>query len=415
MAFSGDEAMECRLGEFLNGRIGRHLARREQKESFALYAHGILADGERKSVEPIAARATGGDEEDQKEGAACERMQARLLNFLRDSPWEDRSVRREAARYVIEALQKQEPVTTWIIDDTGFPKQGKHSVGVQRQYTGTLGKIGNCQIGVSLTVATKNEHVPIDFALYLPVSWTDDAVRREKARIPTNLVFKTKPELALDLITRALEDKIPGEVVLVDAAYGASSEFRNTVRMFGLDLGVAVTASTKVWQLDTLERRHGLPLGAQELGVKLGARAFRRLTWRVGPGGKLSSRFAFRRVKVAHDDGTDAGDREPMWLMIEWPDGESKPTKFALTTMPRRMSKKQIVRIVKERWRTERAYEELKGELGLDHFEGRSFPGWHHHISVVLSCYAFIVAERVRLFPPSAGRNDQARSIAVAA
>ena len=418
MAFSDDSAMESRLGEFLNGRIGRHLARREQKESFAIYAHGILADGERKSVEPIAARATGRgaeDEQDEKAGAACERMQARLLNFLRDSPWDDRSVRREAARYVIEALEKQEPVTTWIIDDTGFPKQGKHSVGVQRQYTGTLGKIGNCQIGVSLTVATKHEHVPIDFALYMPKSWTDDVVRREKARVPDELVFKTKPELALDLITRAVEDKVPGDIVLVDAAYGDSSEFRNTVRMFGLDLGVAVAASTKVWTLDKLERRRGAPVGAQDLGVKLGRRAFRRLTWRVGPGGKLSSRFAFRRVKVAHDDGTDAGDREPMWLMIEWPDGESRPTKFVLTTMPRRMSKKQIVRIVKERWRTERTYEELKGELGLDHFEGRSFPGWHHHVSVVLSCYAFIVAERVRLFSPSAGRQADADPFAVAA
>ena len=370
MAASDDGAMECRLGEFLNGRIGRHLARREQKESFALYAHGILADGERKSVEPIAARATGGGEDDEKAGAACERMQARLLNFLRDSPWDDRSVRREAARYVIEALEKQEPVTTWIIDDTGFPKQGKHSVGVQRQYTGTLGKIGNCQIGVSLTVATSHEHVPIDFALYMPESWTEDAVRRKKARVPTELVFKTKLDLALDLITRAVEDEIPGDVLLVDAAYGGSSEFRNTVRMFGLDLGVAVAASTKVWPLDAHERHHGDALSAQELGVALRRRAFRRLTWRVGPGGKLSSRFAFRRVKVAHDDGTDAGDREPMWLMIEWPDGESKPTKFVLTTMPRRMSKKQIVRIVKERWRTERAYEELKGELGLDHFDG---------------------------------------------
>jgi SRSO17 transposase len=415
MAFSDDSAMEGRLGEFLNGRIGRHLARREQKESFALYARGILAEGERKSVEPIAARATGSGDEDKKDGAACERMQARLLNFLRDSPWDDRSVRREAARYVIDALERQEPVTTWIIDDTGFPKQGKHSVGVQRQYTGTLGKVGNCQIGVSLTVATKHEHVPIDFALYMPKSWTDDAIRRKKARIPDDLVFKTKPDLALDLITRAVEDKVPGDIVLVDAAYGASSEFRNTVRVFGLDLGVAVTASTKVWLLDKLERRHGASLSAQDLGVKLGRRAFRQLTWRVGPGGKLSSRFAFRRVKVAHDDSTDAGDREPMWLMIEWPDGESKPTKFVLTTLPRRMSKKQIVRIVKERWRTERAYEELKGELGLDHFEGRSFPGWHHHISVVLSCYAFVVAERVRRFSPSAGRQGDAHPLAVAA
>ena len=380
-----------------------------------MYAHGIIADGERKSVEPIAARATGGGEADAKAGTSCERTQGRLLTFLRDSPWNDQSVRLEAAQYVIEQLQKQEPVTTWIVDDTGFPKQGKHSVGVQRQYTGTLGKIGNCQVGVSLTVATKNEHVPIDFELYLPRSWADDAARREKAHVPANVVFKTKPDLALDMITRAIENKIPGDVVLVDAAYGVSSEFRNTVRMFGLDLGVAVTASTKVWLLDTLERRHGAPRGAQDVGVNLGRSAFRRLTWRVGPGGKLSSRFAFRRVKVAHDDGTEAGDREPMWLMMEWPDGEDKPTKFVLTTMPRQMSKKQIVRIVKERWRTERAYEELKGELGLDHFEGRSFTGWHHHISVVLSCYAFIVAERVRRFPPSAGRNARDGSDAVAA
>ncbi|MGA7119640.1 MAG: IS701 family transposase [Polyangiaceae bacterium] len=416
MAFADDDAMERRLGEFLNGRIGRHLSRREQKESFALYAHGILGEGERKSVEPIAARATGGvDEDDEAAGAACERMQARLLNFLRLSPWDDHGVRREAARYVIDALEKQEPVTTWIVDDTGFPKQGKHSVGVQRQYSGTLGKVGNCQVGVSLTIATQHEHVPIDFALYMPKSWTEDSVRRDKARVPEDLVFKTKTDLALDLITRAVEDKVPGDIVLVDAAYGGSSDFRNTVRMFGLDLGVAVSAATRVWLLDKVDRRNGPPLTAQQLGVDLGCRAFRRLTWREGPGGKLASRFAFRRVKVANDDGTDAGDREPMWLVMEWPEGEDKPAKFILTTLPRRMTKKQIVRIVKERWRTERAYEDLKGELGLDHFEGRSFPGWHHHISVVLCCYSFLVSERVRRFPPSARRQDHAQPISVAA
>jgi SRSO17 transposase len=415
MAFADDDAMEQRLGEFLNGRIGKHLPRRAQKESFALYAHGILGEGERKSVEPIAARATGGmDEDDEEPGAACERMQARLLNFLRLSPWDDRSVRREAARYVVSNLEKQEPVTTWIIDDTGFPKQGKHSVGVQRQYSGTLGKVGNCQVGVSLTIATQHEHVPIDFALYMPKSWTDDAARCDKARVPEDLLFKTKSDLALDLITRAVEDKIPGDIVLVDAAYGGSSDFRNTVRMFGLDLGVAVSAATRVWLLDKI-RHHSPPLTAQQLGVELGSGAFRRLTWREGPGGKLFSRFAFRRVKVANDDGTDAGDREPMWLVLEWPEGEDKPTKFILTTLPRRMTKKQIVRIVKERWRTERAYEELKGELGLDHFEGRSFPGWHHHISVVLCCYSFLVSERVRRFSPSARRQNRPDSISVAA
>ena len=408
MAYTFDAAAEGRLRDYLFGTIGQHLGRREQKESFALYAHGIVGEGERKSVEPIAARATGDAEE-------CERVQARLLNFLRDSPWDDRSIRRESALHVVRALQQQEPVTTWIIDDTGFPKQGDHSVGVQRQYSGTLGKVGNCQIGVSLTVATRHEHVPIDFALYMPTSWTDDPARREKARVPDNLEFKTKPDLALDLITRAVDDKIPGDIVLVDAAYGNSSEFRNTVRMYGLDLGVAVQANTKVWLLDTIDRRRGDPLGAQDLGVQLGRCAFRRLTWRVGAGGKLWSRFAFRRVKVAHDDGTDAGDREPLWLAMEWPESEDKPTKFTLTTLPRRMTKKQIVRILKERWRTERAYEELKGELGLDHFEGRSFPGWHHHVTVVLCCYAFIVSERVRHFSPSPRRQRDPHAISLAA
>jgi SRSO17 transposase len=408
MTFAVDDVVGARLHAFLYEKIGRHLGRREQKESFALYAHGIVGDGERKSVEPIAARATG-------DPAACERVQARLLNFLRDSPWSDRSVRREAARYVVDELERQEPVTTWVIDDTGFPKQGKHSVGVQRQYSGTLGKIGNCQIGVSLTVATRHEHVPIDFALYMPESWTDDGVRREKARVPEDLVFKTKPELALDLIKRAVEDQIPGEIVLADAGFGNSSEFRDGVLACGKDLGVAVHASCKVWALDALERCRGESVRAQDYGIALGRRAFRRMTWRVGTGGKLSSRFAFRRVKVAQDDGTPTADREPMWLMMEWPDGEPKPTKFILTTLPRRMTKKEIVRIVNERWRTERAYEELKGELGLDHFEGRSFPGWHHHISVVLCCYAFIVSERVRHFPPSERRQAHANAVARAA
>jgi SRSO17 transposase len=411
MAFEMTADVHARMHEFFGKRIGKHLLRSEQRESFATYAHGIVADGERKSVEPIAARATGNP-------VTCKAMHERLLHFIGRSPWSDRLVRREAAWYTIEALQEQEPVSTWIIDDTGFPKQGKHSVGVQRQYTGTLGKVGNCQIGVSLSVATRNEHVPIDFALYLPKSWTEDASRRQEARIPEDVVFKTKIDLAIELITRAVEDEIPGEVVLADCFYGVSSDLRNVIRMYGLDFGVAVNAVTRVWLLDAIGRRRGEPVGAQQLGVELGPKAFRRITWREGTKGsrkKLSSRFCFRRVKVANDDGTEARDKEPLWLVIEWPEGENKPTKFTLTSLPRRMSKKQIVRLFKERWRTERAYEDLKGELGLDHFEGRSFPGWHHHVSVVLCCYAFIVAERVRHFPPSAGRGDQASTDRLAA
>lgn len=407
MTYEMDSAGKSRLDEFF-AKVGAHLQRREQRESFAIYAFGILGEGARKSVEPIAARASVGPIE-------ARRTHDRLLHFLRDAPWSDHEVRLEAARYVTNALREQDPVSVWIVDDTGFLKQGTHSVGVQRQYTGSAGKVANCQIGVSLCVANRFAHVPIDFELYLPRSWIDDKPRREAARIPSDREFKTKPELALEMIGRAVKNEIPGDIVLADAAYGTSTSFRRGVRDLGLDFAVAITATTGVWLLDSQETCRGSPMGAQELGIQLGRGAFRRLTWRDGTRRKLASRFAFRRVKVAHDDGTEPDDREPQWLIIEWPSDEAKPTKFALTTLPRRMSKKQIIRTLKERWRTEMAYEELKEELGLDHYEGRSFPGWHHHISVVLCCYAFIVSERVRHFSPSGRRQAQKHAFASAA
>jgi SRSO17 transposase len=411
MAFEMNGPAVERLRRFFCDDIGGHLDRPEQRASFATYAFGLLSDGERKSVEPMASRATG-------DARACQQMHDRLLHFVGDSPWDDHAVRREAARYVTTALGTRERVAVWIIDDTGFPKQGVHSVGVQRQYTGTLGKIANCQIGVSLVLATSTEQVPVDFALYLPKSWTDDPKRCVEAGIPEDVVFKTKPDLALGLIARALDDKLPGEIVLADPAYGESSDFRAAIRVFGLDYAVGIRGLTKVWLLDSNNRHHHPPMAAADVATKLGPKAFRRYTWRDGTHptrGKLAGRFCFRRVKIAHDDGTEVGEREPVWLVIEWPEGESKPTKFVLATLPRRMSKKNIVRTIKERWRTERAYQEMKGELGLDHFEGRSFRGWHHHVSVVLCCYAFVVAERVRHFPPSARRASAARSITRAA
>lgn len=392
--FTMDAAAVGRLTAYFE-KIGAHLPRREQRESFATYFYGLLSDGERKSVEPIAARATG-------DPTSAQRSHDRLLHFVGQSPWSDRAVRREAARHAIAAMERREPVTTWIVDDTGFLKQGTHSVGVQRQYTGSAGKIANCQIGVSLCVASRTEHVPIDFALYLPASWIDSPARRKEARIPAETVFKTKPELALDLVVQAVEDGLPGEIVLADSAYGSSVEFRNGLVTYGLDFAVGVLSTTKVWVLDAKGRPRGEPLSAMDLGLKVGRKGFAHVLWRDATRGPLYSKFCFRRVIVAHDDGTPVADRDPLWLVVEWPDDESKPTKFTLTTLPRRMSKKQIVRTIKERWRTEIAYEEMKSELGLDHYEGRSYPGWNHHVSVVLSCYAFVAAERLRRFSPSA-------------
>ncbi len=400
-------AAAARLEQFF-GRIGTHLKDWRKRESFAMYAFGILGDGERKSAEPIAARACA-------DPSQTNNVHSKLCYFLGKSEWDDREVRLEAARYAIDTVQKREPITTWIIDDTGFLKQGTHSVGVQRQYTGSAGKITNCQIGVSLAVATSTEQIPVDFDLYLPKTWAEDPALRAEAKIPDTVTFKTKIQLALEMIERAALAELPGEIILADGAYGDSSDFRNTIRSLGFDFGVGIQSTVRVVRLDLLDRARGDTTTVLDLVTTLGRKAFRKITWRHGSKAKLSSHFCFVRVKTMHDDGLTVADREPLWLVAEWLDGEDKPTKFTLTTLPRRMSRKQIVRIFKERWRTERMYEDLKGELGLDHFEGRSFPGWHHHVSVVLCCYAFVVAERVSAFPPSAGRRRPDRQISVAA
>lgn len=399
MTYEMNEAALARIDEFFS-RIGKHLRDRRQRASFAIYTFGLLGDGERKSVEPIAARAC-------PLPADCKRMQNRLLDFLSRGHWQDWPIRLEAARYAIEAMSMHEKVHVWVIDDTGFLKQGRDSVGVHRQYTGSAGKKANCQIGVSLSVATAHAQVPIDFELYIPESWTSDPERRKKARIPEDYVFKTKIELALDMIDRAAAAGIPGDVILADSAYGDSVTFRGCARLLGFDIAVGIRAPTKVWLVGADNQVKGQAVSAQQLGMQLGPKAFRRCSWREGTNGKmLSSRFCFRRVKVAADDGSPIDEREELWLMMEWPKGEPTPTKFVLTSLPGRMAKKQIVRTVKERWKTERVYQEMKGELGLDHYEGRSYPGWHHHVTVAICCYAFIVSERMKAFPPCGGRQS---------
>lgn len=397
MTSETDTGPSVRLGGFLSSVSGI-LRDKRRRASFAMYAAGLLGGAERKSAEPLAAQVSA-------DPKTCDSHHQRLLHFLSDSSWSDRDVRRVAAKHAVDAMAEHEAIRTWVVDDTGFLKQGVHSVGVQRQYTGSAGKIANCQIGVSLSIATSNAHVPIDFELYLPESWTGDADRREKARIPEELAFKTKEQLAIGMMERAVADGIPGDIVLADSWYGRGAAFRDAIRRLGKDYAVGINSSLTMWVLDALDRRRGEPLTAKEIGLSLGPRAFRRVTWRPGtmPGkrGKLHGRFAFRRVKLAIPTGAPGADAA-QWLIIEWPPDEAAPTRYALTTLKRTMSKKQIVRLLKERYHTEQAYEELKGEIGLDHFEGRSFPGWHHHVSVALCCYSFVVSERLRHFPPSA-------------
>jgi len=387
------DAGEARLETFLED-LGDLLGDKRRKASFATYALGLLGEGERKSVEPIAARAVGGATDE------VEAAHQRLLHFLARSEWDDRAVRRFATRYALKFMTSEQPVEACIIDDTGFLKQGSHSVGVQRQYTGSAGKIANCQVGVSLSLATRSDHLPVDFELYLPTSWTDDDARRLEARIPDEVVFKTKPELALGMLTRAHQDGLPLGVVLADAGYGSSSDFRLGVHRLGLPYSVGVASTSKVFEVREVVNRGGQAIDLRKLATKLDAKGkFQRFTWRTGSRGELSARFAMRRVTPWAEQGNELDERSTVWLLIEWRDGEADPANYYFSSLPQHTSLDSLVAITTQRWRTERAYQDLKGELGLDHYEGRKFRGWHHHISVVLCCYAFAVAERHRIFP----------------
>ncbi len=409
MDFLLDEAAQQRLVGYFDG-LGEILGDPRRRANFATYAMGLLADGERKSVEPIAARTCADMDE-------TDPLQQRLCHFLVDSTWSDRDMRRAAARQAVDAITAREPIDVMIIDDTGMLKQGKHSVGVQRQYTGSAGKVTNCQVAVSLSLASRTEQVPIDFELYLPHSWADDPARRQEARIPDGLEFKTKNTLAIEMLQRALDDGMPRGLVLADTAYGNSSTFREKVRALGLHYAVAVESTTKVWPLDRHDQRLGEAVSIRHLSLVIANRkkGYRRVTWRTGTKCALSARFAVHRVLPFHNDGKDPSQREAVWLICEWPDGDVQPMKFYFAVVPPLWKKRRIIRLIKERWRTERIYEDLKGELGFDHYEGRRFPGWHHHVSVGLCCYAFVVAERVRRFPPSARRQESHSPIQVAA
>jgi len=399
------EAGAQRRVEGFLARIGTVLGNKKRRACFAVYTMGLLGGAERKSIEPLALQAC-------TDPALAKAAHDRLLHFISDATWDDHAVRHEAVEYALGEMTEQEPVQAWIVDDTGFIKQGRHSVGVQRQYTGSAGKITNCQVGVSLTLATQTMHLPVDFELYLPESWANDRARRLEAKIPDEVVFKTKLQLALDMIRRAVADGLPRGLVLFDAAYGDSSEFRAALRRLDLDYGAGVSSKITVWRLDSLGRRCGDPVSAHTLASQ---QTFRRYTWREGSRKNLSARFAFERVVPAHDDGIEPAEREHVWLVSEWRDDEPEPSRFHLTNVSPDLPGKYIINLLKQRWRTERVYQDMKGELGLDHFEGRLFRGWHHHVSVALCCYAFVAAERARRFPPEARRARRTGAIECAA
>ena len=307
----------------------------------------------------------------------------------------------------------------WWLDDTGFPKKGTHSVGVARQYCGQLGKQENCQVAVSLSVATWNSSLPIAYRLYLPELWAQDWERREKTGVPEEIQFQTKPQIALDQIRQAVEAGVAQGIVLADTAYGNNSQFRAGVTARGLQYMVGVESSTTVWEpgaqpLPAPSRKgkgrpakrlrrspQHQPVSVKELALGLPSGDWKDVTWREGVERSLKSRFAAVRVRPAHRDYLKAEPHPEQWLLIEWPRGETEPTKYWLSTLPPKTKLKTLVKTAKHRWIIERDYEELKQELGLGHYEGRGWRGFHHHATLCLAAYGFLIGERNR-FSPSA-------------
>jgi SRSO17 transposase len=318
---------------------------------------------------------------------------------------------------VLPAIERHGPVRYWIVDDTAFPKQGKHSVGVARQYCGELGKQDNCQVAVSLSVANDRASLPVAWRLYLPEAWAEDPERRVKAGVPAEIEFATKPAIALGQIRQALDEGVPVGVVLGDAGYGDETDFRVGVHDLGLRYVLGLRPGTGVWppgqtplpplpwsgrgRPPTRLRRspEHRPVSVKDLALGLPARAWRTVTWREGSRAELSSRFAAVRVRPAHRDTLRSEPWPEEWLLVEWPEDAAEPAKYWLSNLPPKTALRDLVQAAKARWRIERDYQELKQEIGLGHYEGRGWRGFHHHASLSIAAYGFLVAERC-LSPP---------------
>ena len=375
------------------------------------YCTGWLLPGERKSVEPMAARLAPDN---------VRRMHQSLHHLVADAPWKDEAMLAEVRRQVLPSMRKHGPVVAWIVDDTGFPKQGKHSVGVARQYCGQVGKADNCQVAVSLSASTWSASLPVAWRLYLPETWRQDVQRCRKAGVPEEVKFQTKPEIAVEQIRQALEQQVPVGVVLADAGYGNNTQFRTSLSESGLHYIVGIETNTTVWEpgqqpLPAPPRKPGRgatparlhrtaehqPLAVKQLALGLPSSAWKDIAWRPGSQGTLRSRFAAVRVRPAHRDEKRTTPRPEEWLVIEWPKQAAEPTKYWLSNMPATTSLQALVKLAKHRWVIERDDEELKQELGLGHYQGRSWRGFHHHATLCIAAYGFLMAERNR-FSPSA-------------
>ncbi|MCP5073879.1 MAG: IS701 family transposase [Rhodobacteraceae bacterium] len=410
--YDGDsEARFTSYMDHLSGCLGHA----DRVGPFKSYCTGLLLPGDRKSVEPMAARL-------RPDRTSAEHQS--LLHFVGQSDWDEKVLLGAVREKILPLMTKRHPVKAWIIDDTGFPKKGRHSVGVGRQYCGQLGKQDNCQVAVSLSVATSKASLPVAWQLYLPEAWVQDTERRKKAKVPDTIGFQTKPQIALGQIADAKAQGIAPGVVLMDAGYGNSAALRDGLSKLELAFVAGVSETATVWPPGMTP---SVPAGSgrgrkptrlyrsstdapteqvQALTGRLAAEAWQTVTWRQGTAEALTSRFVALRVRPAQGDHQRDEARPEQWLLAEWPQDETEPTRFWFSNLSADTSIERLVYMAKLRWLIERDYLELKQELGLGHYEGRGWPGFHHHCALCTAAYGFLIAEKAAI-PPSAAKTTQ--------
>jgi SRSO17 transposase len=404
--------MELELESYLSAMLGS-LGGKQRVAALFQYVSGLLLDGKRKSIEPIAQRLASREEDVQA-------IRQRMQRAVSEASWDEREVYARIGERVDERMPG---LKAYALDDTGIEKWGDHTVGVKRQYSGTLGKIGNCQVVTTLHVVGDESSCCLGGRLYLPEEWVDDAKRRKKGRIPPEVAYQTKPEIGLSLIDEALNQGRPNRLVLADCGYGRSHAFREGLTDRGLRYSVGVDGKQRVWpersrlfvpcrtgKKGRPRSRHesldgDQPMRLDTLANQVEAQQrFRRVTYRDGAGGKRRGYFWRGRVRSAegHEKGKEPGYGE--WILIECiKPGEYK---YYFSTLQKTTSLRTLVRLTKLRFRVEQDYREMKGELGLDHFEGRTWNGFHHHLAMCAVAYAFLALKRALFFPSTKQLNS---------
>lgn len=399
------EAQRAALIEFA-GEMYRPLVRCDQRAKGEQYVRGLLLEGRRKSIQPMAARLPDGDEEG-------------LQQFITDSPWEDEPVRRRLARRMTGEIEPE----GWIVDDTGLPKDGRFSPGVAHQYCGALGKTANCQILVSVNAACDRASCPLGWRLFLAKSWDEDEQRRRRARIPEDMRHLPKWQLALEIIDQLLEWGLERRVVQADGGYGDTTAFRVALEERELEYVLQVKGLTSAHRADAvpvtpeyqgrgrppIPRYPEKPSSLRDLVLAAGREQVLTVGWREGDRGPLASQFVALRVRPANDAQRDEhGVLGERWLLAEWPEHKDEPVKYWLSNLPVQTPIVTLVRLAKLRWRVEHDYRELKQCLGLDHYEGRTFCGLHHHLTCVTVAHAFLTCCRLARGDPGTVRPQLA-------